>query len=211
MGFERTPQGWQPIVPDDSETDTVGDGRLVRCAVDVKPERVSWLWKDRIPFGMPTVISGFPGVGKSTLLYDLAARTSRDGRDVVVVTAEDHLSAVARPRLEAAKADLGRVHFVLVPVTLPEDVAMLAGVVGDLNAALLILDPLVAFIRDTVNTHRDHHVRRVLSPLADLAENTGAAVVVVNHTNKDTGHEPLMRISGSIGFTGAARSRPVGG
>jgi AAA domain len=175
-------------------------------AADVHPESVTWLWQDRIPLGMPTVLGGFPGVGKSTVLYDLAARTSREGKRVLVVTAEDHLAAVVRPRLEAAGADLGLVHIVVVPVTLPEDVALLDILVREHDVALLILDPLVAFIGDQVNTHRDHHVRRVLAPLADLAEQTGAAVVVVVHTNKGSGTEPLMRISGSIGFTGAARS-----
>jgi hypothetical protein len=74
------------------------------------------------------------------------------------------------------------------------------------DTALVSLDPLVAFMGDTVNTHRDHHVRRVLAPLAHMAEHTGASVVGVVHTNKAVGTEPLMRLSGSVGFTGAARA-----
>jgi hypothetical protein len=175
-------------------------------AADVRPEVVEWLWPKMVPRAMPTVLGGFPGVGKSTILYDLAARVSREGHAVLVVTAEDHLAAVVRPRLEAAGADLNLVRIITVPITLPEDVELLAKLVREFDAALLILDPLVAFIGDGINTHRDHHVRRVLAPLADLAEQTRAAVVVVIHTNKGVGSEPLMRISGSIGFTGAARS-----
>jgi hypothetical protein len=94
----------------------------------------------------------------------------------------------------------------VVPLSLPEDVSVIHRVVDEHQAALVILDPLVAFIRDAVNTHRDHHVRRVLAPMAGMAQETGAAVLVVIHTNKDPGTEPLMRISGSIGFTGAARA-----
>jgi len=175
-------------------------------ASDVKAEPVEWLWTDRVPLGMVTVFGGFPGVGKSTILYDLAARTSREGRKVVVVTAEDHLAAVVRPRLEAADAHLGNVVLYTGEVTLPESVSELEELVREDDAALLILDPLVAFIGDGVNTHRDHHVRRVLAPLGDLAESTTAAVVVIIHTNKGTSSDPLMRISGSVGFTGAARS-----
>jgi len=175
-------------------------------AADVRPEVVEWLWPNLVPRGMPTVLGGFPGVGKSTILYDLAARVSREGQTVLAVTAEDHLAGVVRPRLEAAGADLDLVRIVTVPITLPEDVEVLKELVREFEAALLILDPLVAFIGDGINTHRDHHVRRVLAPLADLAEETRAAVVVVIHTNKGVGSEPLMRISGSIGFTGAARS-----
>jgi AAA domain len=179
--------------------------RTVR-AVDVHPISIDWLWTDYVPRGMTSIFGGFPGVGKSTILYDLAARTSREGKVVLIVTAEDHLAAVVRPRLEAAGADLELVRIVTVPITLPDDIAILGSLVRDYDAALLVLDPLVAFIGDGVNTHRDHHVRRVLAPLAELAERTGVALVVVIHTNKGRESEPLMRISGSVGFTGAART-----
>jgi AAA domain len=179
--------------------------RTVRAA-DVHPISIDWLWTDYVPRGMTSIFGGFPGVGKSTILYDLAARTSREGKVVLIVTAEDHLAAVVRPRLEAAGADLELVRIVTVPITLPDDVAVLGSLVRDYAAALLVLDPLVAFIGDGVNTHRDHHVRRVLAPLAELAERTGVALVVVIHTNKGRENEPLMRISGSVGFTGAART-----
>jgi hypothetical protein len=179
--------------------------RTVRAS-DVHPIAIDWLWTDYVPRAMTSIFAGFPGVGKSTILYDVAARTSREGKVVLIVTAEDHLAAVVRPRLEAAGADLELVRIVTVPITLPDDVALLGSLIRDYEAALLVLDPLVAFIGDGVNTHRDHHVRRVLAPLADLAEKTGAAIVVVIHTNKGRENEPLMRISGSIGFTGAART-----
>ena len=175
-------------------------------AADVKPEPIEWLWENYVPKGMVTVVGGFPGVGKSTINYDLAARVSRQGDVVLVLTAEDHLAAVVRPRLDAAGADLNLVRIVTIPITLPEDVGRLVELVREFEAALVLVDPLVAFIGDGVNTHRDHHVRRVLAPLADMAEETKAAVLVVIHTNKGAGTEPLMRISGSIGFTGAARS-----
>jgi hypothetical protein len=167
---------------------------------------IEWLWSGYIPRGMVTIIGGFPGVGKSTLAYDLAARTSREGHVVVIATAEDHLAAVVRPRLEAAGANLELVRVVLGDITLPANAAMFTLAVRELGAAMVMLDPLVAFIGDDVNTHRDHQVRRVLAPLSELAEVTGAAVVVIVHTNKGRETEPLMRISGSIGFTGAART-----
>jgi predicted ATP-dependent serine protease len=36
-----------------------------------------WLWPGRIPAGKLTVLDGDPGLGKSTLLCELAARISR--------------------------------------------------------------------------------------------------------------------------------------
>jgi hypothetical protein len=175
-------------------------------ASSIEPERIDWLWPGFVPFGMTTVAAGFPGVGKSTILYDLAARTSKEGRGVLVVTAEDHLAAEVRPRLEAAGADLELVRVLTDSLTLPDGVEILREQIEKHEIGLVTLDPLVAFIGEGVNTHRDHHVRRVLAPLADLAEQSGTAVVVVIHTNKGMDSNPLMRISGSIGFTGAARS-----
>jgi hypothetical protein len=178
---------------DSRDTQPRGSDKGTVKASDVRPVAVEWLWADRIPLGMVTVFTGFPGAGKSTILYDLAARTSREGKPVLVATAEDHLAAVVRPRLEAAGADLDRVHIVTEPLTLPEDVGKLSGWVSGFGAAMFMLDPLVAFIGDGVNTHRDHHVRRVLAPVGDVAESTGAAGIVVVHTNKGTSSEFVAR------------------
>jgi AAA domain len=177
-----------------------------RTVDGIVPMSVKWLWLDRVPFGMTTVLGGPPGAGKSTILYDLAASTSREGNAVLIITAEDHHAAVVRPRLEAASARLDKIHVRTDPIELPADVDVIKAYARDVRAALVIIDPLVAFIGDDVNTHRDHHVRRVLAPLGEMAESTDTALVVVIHTNKGTAGDPLMRISGSIGFTGAARS-----
>ncbi|MDP9297674.1 MAG: AAA family ATPase [Actinomycetota bacterium] len=176
------------------------------AASAITSERIEWLWPGRVPIGMVTVAAGFPGVGKSTILYDLAARTTRSGKGVLIATAEDHLAAVVRPRLEAAGADLGLVRVYIAPLTLPDAIGDIRRIVQEYDVALVTVDPLVAFIGDEVNTHRDHHVRRVLAPLSELAEESRVACVVVIHTNKGVDTDPLMRISGSIGFTGAARS-----
>lgn len=219
--FESSSKGWRPIDEViervESRFESNGEGRLEEQvagnghrstirASEIVARNVEWLWPDRVPLGMTSVFAGFPGVGKSTILYDLSARISREGRAVLIATAEDHLAHVVRPRLEAADADLDLVHVVDADITLPDGINELRKIVTELDVALVILDPLVAFISEKVNSHRDHHVRRVLAPLAELAEETKAAIVVVIHTNKGSDTEPLMRISGSIGFTGAARS-----
>lgn len=48
-------------------------------------------------------------------------------------------------------------------------------------------------------------MRRALAPVADVAERTGAVVVVVRHLNKAPGGNPIYRGGGSIGIIGAAR------
>jgi hypothetical protein len=75
-----------------------------------------------------------------------------------------------------------------------------------MGAALVVIDPLMAYLGPDVNAHRDGDCRRALQPLADVASETGAAVVVIRHLNKTTGGNPLYRGGGSIGIIGAARS-----
>ena len=48
-----------------------------KCFSDIAPERLQWLWPGRIPLGKVTVIAGDPGLGKSLVTLDLAARVSR--------------------------------------------------------------------------------------------------------------------------------------
>jgi putative DNA primase/helicase len=49
---------------------------LTRLA-DFQPEPVRWLWPGRVPAGNLTLLIGDPGLGKSILTLDLAARVSR--------------------------------------------------------------------------------------------------------------------------------------
>lgn len=174
-------------------------------AIDVRAEHVRFLFDKRIVCGMLNLLTGPPGVGKSTILYDLHARVSREGHNVLIVTGEDHHAAVVRPRLELAGADLERVHIVNDDLSLPDDVDRLTETVGDLGVALFSIDPLVAFLGGGIDTHKDSSVRQALRPLNDIAQATGAAATIVLHTNKGSTDDPLLRIGGTIGFSGAGR------
>src|ERR1700726_2124488 len=55
------------------------DGALARFP-DVRERSMAWLWPHWLPLGKVAILDGDPGLGKSTLLFDLAARVSRDGR-----------------------------------------------------------------------------------------------------------------------------------
>ncbi len=49
-------------------------------ADQIRTEPPSWLWADRVPRRAITILEGDPGCGKSTLVYDLAARVSSGKR-----------------------------------------------------------------------------------------------------------------------------------
>lgn len=219
-----------------SAADTTGSSSpLLTRMSDVEPEAVRWLWPGRIPLGKLTVLDGDPGLGKSFLTLDLAARVSQgwlmpDGArsdvggpaGVVLCSAEDGLADTIRPRLDAAGADCKRVVALEAvrhtatdsageeqshdsEVTLGH-VEMIEKAIGEAVAVLMIVDPLMAFLPTGTDAHKDAEVRSTLRPLSAVAERTGAAVVVVRHLNKAAGGNPLYRGGGSIGITGAARS-----
>lgn len=189
---------------------------------DVQPEAISWLWPGRIALRKLTLIVGDPGVGKSTMLLDIAARVSRndalpDGTSsdltgaasVFLLSAEDGLADTIRPRLETMQADLK-----LIAsrdsrdglLSLPADLPALAASVKSHQAKLVIIDPIAAYLNGRINTWSDHHVRLVLAGLAELAEKCGPAVLLAGHLNKGFGKSAIYRPNGSIGFTAAARS-----
>lgn len=180
---------------------------------EVDRETVEWFWERLIPFGMLTLLVGDPGLGKSLLTNHLAAIASRKGLDVILLSAEDHKGATIRPRLEAAGADLERVHHLEVRrhgvedgLVLPEDGGKLERLARKVGAKLIIVDPLTAHLDGSVNSWRDQSVRAALAPLHRAAERIGSAVLVVAHLNKGAGQDPLYRTGGSIGLPAAVRS-----
>jgi len=198
---------------------------LFRRLSTVEPETVRWLWRDRIPLGKLTVLDGDPGLGKSTLLLDLAARVTTgtampDGAPaenglVILVTGEDGIADTVRPRFDAAGGDAERLNVLeavrddrgVRPLSLPEDVAALRATLLPLKRArLIIVDPFVAFLANYVNSRIDHDIRRTLAPLATLAAELDAAIVLLRHLNKASGGSALYRGGGSIGIIGAARA-----
>ena len=193
----------------------------------IASEPLRWLWCSRLPLRGLSLIAGEPGLGKSTLTVELAAQVTRgrldgdlygEARDVLVATAEDHFASVVWGRLMAAGADMSRVHRVHVEdrdgeelLTLPDDVAEIEARCEELAAsgravALVVVDPVTAFIGGGVDTHRDAAVRRVLAPLAGLAERQGLGVLGVAHLNKDSTAKLLARVGGSVAFGAAPRS-----
>jgi hypothetical protein len=190
-------------------------------AVAARP--VEWLWPGRVPLGKLTVLDGDPGLGKSTLLLDLAARLSRGapmpdeapGAEgaALILSAEDGGADTIRPRLDAAGAAPGRLHLLTHvrdgrgprPLEIPRDLAALDGAIRRHAARLVLVDPLMAYLTG-VDASRDQDVRRALYRLASLAARRRCAVVCLRHLSKAGGDKAIYRGGGSIGIIGAARA-----
>ncbi len=214
----------------DSENDFVGKpigaGPVMRCLSDVEPVSVRWLWPGRIPLGKLTVLDGDPGLGKSMVTLDLAARVSRgdvmpdDSRGdlpeaacVLLLCAEDDAADTIRPRLDAARADVSKITKLYArrdargtfqALTL-DDVGIIEAAIQETKSKLFIVDPLMQFLPAACDSKSDQRVRAALGPLVDLAMRVGTAIVAVRHLRKMRG-SAIYSGGGSIGIIGAARS-----
>jgi hypothetical protein len=185
---------------------------------DIAPEPVEWLWEPYIPKGKLTSIEGDPGVGKSWLTIALAAQISRGEKlpggkqttepaSVLLLTAEDGPADTIRPRLDAAGADVSRVHVIAGLLSLDTmGAAKLKGEIERLKPTLVIIDPIVAYLPERTDINSASAVRPVLARLAKVAEETSVAVAFVRHLAKGARDKAIYRGLGSIDFTAACRS-----
>jgi hypothetical protein len=195
----------------------------------INPERVKFQWGSRMAEGKISLLDGDPGLGKSTLTLEIAARVTRgeslpggeplEPRGVLILSAEDGEADTIRPRLEVANADLKKAFIFKMrdengnfhPAIIPDDLGALEDTLDTTNAGLIIIDPFMAFLSGEKNANRDQDVRQSLSPLASMAERHGCAVLILRHLNKSAGSSAIYRGGGSIGITGAARFAMVVG
>jgi putative DNA primase/helicase len=68
------PQPVQIVYDDDLSIAKHATGAV--CLTDIMPHDVAWLWPGRIPLGNVTLLVADPGVGKSLVALDIAARVS---------------------------------------------------------------------------------------------------------------------------------------
>lgn len=190
-----------------------------RLLASVDPAEVRWLYYPYLPAGKLTLLEGDPGVGKSWVSSALAAAVSRgepligsssapSPSNVLLLTAEDDLADTVRPRLEQMEADLNRIYGVDEALNLSDEngIDSLERLVQETSPALVVIDPIVAYLGGRVDMHKANQVRAVLAPIASLAAQYSTAVLIVRHLSKaGTGHV-IYRGLGSIDFSAAARS-----
>ncbi len=131
------------------------------------------------------------------------------------LSAEDTVKDVMRPRLEAAGADLDRVHVVEAAIgndgkertfDLQTDLAALRQLVTELgDTVLVIIDPITSYMGTKINSHRTTNVRSVLEPLARFADEVGVAVLAISHPPKAAQGKAINSATGSLAFVAAAR------
>lgn len=130
---------------------------------EVQRQEVRWLWANRLALGAMTVLAAEPGIGKSWLSLEIAARltTNRElpggpelieGVDVLIMAAEDAPDTTIKPRLQSLGADMLRVYFFMDKIhrgqreaVRPADCAVIERAAAETGAKLLIIDSMNSF------------------------------------------------------------------
>jgi len=131
--------------------------------------------------GAAILLSGEPGVGKSTLLLEVAARVAARGERVLYVSAEESASQV---RLRAERTGALSDELYLAAET---DLATILGQVDAVKPALLIVDSVqtVSSAMSDGAPGQPAQVREVAGTLTRIAKERNLPVLLVGHVTKD--------------------------
>jgi len=141
--------------------------------------------------GSATLIGGDPGIGKSTLLLQAAAKLALAGKSVAYVSGEE---AADQVRLRAQRLGLGRAPVALASATSVRDILATfplsnAGPASGTGGApdLLVIDSIQTMHSDLIEGAAGtvSQVRASAGELIRFAKERGSAVVLVGHVTKD--------------------------
>lgn len=191
------------------------------CLSNVQSIETEWLWYPYIPVGKITLMTADPGTGKTFLSLYLTAAVStgrpffgqaetqiRPPRKAIYQTAEDGIADTIKPRLEPMNPDFNNIIVIdesREPLTL-SNYSEIEKAMQGLNPALMIFDPLQAYLGADVDMHRANEVRPVLARIGQLAEKYKCAVIFIMHNSKMGQNQALYRALGSIDIPAIARS-----
>lgn len=221
------PADWDEVPPVEgaapARSAPAGRSLILVSGAEVRPEPIDWVWRGWLAAGKLHILAGAPGTGKTTITVALAAILTRGGGwpdgtaapvgSVLVASYEDDPADTLAPRLIAAGADMRRIHFLQGvregtarhAFSARDDGALLADAIVANQVRLVIVDPIISAL-GAFDSHKNAETRTALQPLADIAAETGAAVLGIAHFTKGTaGRDPLERVSGSLAFGAVAR------
>ena len=132
--------------------------------------------------GSAILMGGDPGIGKSTLLLQAAAKVAREGRGVVYVSGEE---AAGQVRMRAARLDLSDAPVKLAAATGVRDI--LTSLHQMSPPSLLVIDSIQTMHSDTIEGAPGtvSQVRGCAFELIRYAKENGVALVLVGHVTKD--------------------------
>lgn len=198
---------------------------IIKWGKDTPITHIDWLWKPFIPYSKISIVQGDGGDGKTTMILDIAARLSKGIQPPALengelhelpptapittfyLTNEDEIADSSLVRFKRAGGDDSRFAYsaeLSHHMTLTEEELMSA--IDQTGAKLVIIDPFQAFLPKGSSMNSIGNMRTVTTALSNVAKETGAAIVLVGHLNKNEHSKDIHRGLGSVDLSNAARS-----
>jgi hypothetical protein len=191
--------------------------RLRRASDMAESKPVAWrLAPGYLVAGKVNLLVGAEGIGKSLWAVRAIATITTgepwgpftiasDPGDAILIATEDGWEDTIRPRLEVAHADLDRVHVLCADddgtgtPTFPDDMSALRE--NELKPSLVVADAWIDTVPGGLQVKDAQKARRAIGPWKDYAAKTGAAILLVTHTNRQESQD----IRSTYGLSGALR------
>ena len=200
---------------------------LFRPVSNFQEMKAEWLVPYLIPAGQITVFASAGGIGKTTVMCQLAAAISsgtaclldqsdqvkRAPGKVLFLTTEDSISKKLKSKFRRMGAN--QENIIAPDPSLDKDGLLrglkfgtpaLADAIRSIRPSLCIFDPIQGYVPAEVNMGARNAMRDCLATLAALGEETGCTFIIVCHSNKRRGASGRDRISDSSDIWDIARS-----
>lgn len=131
--------------------------------------------------GAAILLSGEPGVGKSTLLLEVAAKLAKQGKKVLYVSAEESASQV---KLRATRTGSLSENLFLASET---DLGAIVGQFEAIQPQLLVVDSVQTVSSELIDgaAGMPSQVREVAGNLIRIAKRSNVPLLLVGHVTKD--------------------------
>ncbi len=194
---------------------------------NVQEKMAEWLVPGYMPRGQINIWAGDGGSGKTTAWCGLVAAISTGSRvffendipddftgdkpeKVIVFSSEDSLEYTLKARLRKAGANLDNIYSVSLKderfSQIKFNSRILKDLIREVRPALVVFDPLQAFIPPEIQMGQRNAMRNCLNPLIGLGEEYGTTFLIIVHTNKRQGTYGRNRIADSADVWDIARS-----
>ena len=198
---------------------------IIKRGSDTKLVDIEWCWKPLLPFGKISMIAGSGGDGKTTMILTVAAMLSNgmappalerghllpsqpcEPINIFYLTNEDEVADSSLKRFKRAGGDDSRFFYsgeLQEHMTLEKE--DLLHVINETKCRLMIIDPIQAFLPDGVQLTNQTKMRRVTTMLSNIAKDTGVAIVLVGHLNKNESSKIINKVGGTADLVASTRS-----
>lgn len=213
--------------PEEEEEDL--PPRMARPAAQFERKPHQFYWYPYIPAGDVTALVAPSGTGKTYISCWLIAQATKGGwlpgdadinkllhskkpepRNALYISSEEDGGEISA-RLEACGADMEKA-FILDKtdsrgMSFTEGFTEFKNTIKAYNPAIVIIDPVQAYLGSNLDVSKVNHVRQAMQNLSVIANECSCAIVIIMHVNKKPQGENINNAAiGSTEFINASRS-----